>query len=194
MHSLGCLIYVLLIGSLMDAFESVVATILVRDGFWVQTSLKVDITKEEKREIKRPSSPRWEIDVVGYRPGDNLLRVVECKSYLDSRGVSIAAFDPTTKFATRFKLFNEPQTRTVVFRRLVAQLSDSKAIRPNPRIELCLAAGRIVNENTDKIRAHFDANGWLLFDPEWLRQQLLHIVADGYDNAIAAVTAKLLLR
>jgi hypothetical protein len=185
---------VLLIGKLMDAFESVVATILERDGFWVRTSLKVELTKEEKREIGRPSSPRWEIDIVGYRPGDNLLRVVECKSYLDSRGVSIAAFDPTKRFANRFKLFNEPTTRTVVFRRLVAQLSESKSIQPNPTVELCLAAGKIVNDNTEPIRSHFESNGWLLFDPDWLRQQLLHIAADGYDNAIAAVTAKLLLR
>ena len=178
----------------MDAFETVVATILERDGFWVRTSLKVELTKEEKREINRPSSPRWEIDVVAYRPGDNLLRVVECKSYLDSGGVNLAAFDSTSRFSQRFKLFNEPTTREVVFRRLVAQLTGSKAIQPNPKIELCLAAGKIVNGNTDPIRLHFDANGWLLFDPEWLKKHLLHIAADGYDNAIAAVTAKLLLR
>ena len=178
----------------MDAFETVVATILERDGFWVRTSLKVELSKAEKREINRPSSPRWEIDVLGYRPGDNLLRVVECKSYLDSGGVNLAAFDPNSKFSQRFKLFNEPITREVVFRRLVAQLTESKAIQADPKIELCLAAGKIVNGNTDPIRLHFNSNGWLLFDPEWLRQHLLLIAADGYDNAIAAVTAKLLLR
>ncbi|MFN7843512.1 MAG: hypothetical protein ACK5YR_25645 [Pirellula sp.] len=178
----------------MDSFESIVATILERDGFWVRTSMKVELTKAEKREIDRPSSPRWEIDVVGYRAGDNLLRVVECKSYLDSGGVNISAFDTTSKFSGRFKLFNEPTTREVVFRRLVAQLVASKAITPNPKIELCLAAGKIVNGNVDPIRSHFQAMGWLLFDPEWLRQKLLNIAADGYDNAIAAVTAKLLLR
>ena len=178
----------------MDSFETVVATILERDGFWVRKSLKVELTKAEKREINRPSSPRWEIDVVGYRAGDNLLRVVECKSYLDSGGVNMSAFDPASKFSARFKLFNEQTTREVVFRRLVAQLVESKAIQPNPRIELCLAAGKIVNGNTEPIRVHFDFMGWLLFDPEWLRQRLLHIAADGYVNAIASVTAKLLLR
>lgn len=178
----------------MDAFETIVATILERDGFWVRTTFKVELTKEEKREIGRPSSPRWEIDVVGYRPGDNLLRVVECKSYLDSRGVSLAAFDTSTRYASRFKLFNEPTTRNVVVRRLVAQLSESKMIQNDPTIELCLAAGKIVASHADGVRSHFDANGWLLFDPDWLREQLLNISADGYDNAIAAVTAKLLMR
>ena len=75
----------------MDAFEKLVAEILWAEGHWVQTSVRVNLTKEEKVRIGRPSSPRWEIDVVGYRGRDNILQVVECKSYLDSRGVTAAA-------------------------------------------------------------------------------------------------------
>ncbi len=65
----------------MDAFEQVVSEILWIDGFWVRTSVKVDLTKEEKVRIGRPSSPRWELDIVGYSGRDNTLHVVECKSY-----------------------------------------------------------------------------------------------------------------
>ena len=79
----------------MDAFEQVVASILQRKGYWTQTSVKVELTKEEKRAIGRPSSPRWELDVVGYRGSSNELLVVECKSYLDSYGVRASAFDGT---------------------------------------------------------------------------------------------------
>ncbi|HEY0160965.1 MAG TPA: helix-turn-helix domain-containing protein [Thermoanaerobaculia bacterium] len=50
----------------MDAFEQLVATVLDRNGYWVRTSVKVALTPEEKREIGRPSSPRWELDVVAY--------------------------------------------------------------------------------------------------------------------------------
>jgi len=60
----------------MDAFEHVIATILERDGFWVRTTFKVELTKEDKVAIGRPSSPRWELDVIGYRPAvtvDSLL-------------------------------------------------------------------------------------------------------------------------
>ena len=39
----------------MDAFESVVGEILHRDGYWIQPSVKVGLTKEEKRQIGRPS-------------------------------------------------------------------------------------------------------------------------------------------
>jgi hypothetical protein len=52
----------------MDSFEQVVAEILWREGYWVRTSVKVELTKEEKREIDLPSSPRWELDVVAYKP------------------------------------------------------------------------------------------------------------------------------
>lgn len=70
----------------MDAFEQLVSEILWMEGYWVRASLKVELTKEEKKAIGRPSSPRWELDIVAYSGRDNLLRVVECKSYLDSRG------------------------------------------------------------------------------------------------------------
>jgi hypothetical protein len=45
----------------MDAFEQVVSEILWMSGFWVRTSVKVELTKEEKRLIGRHSSPRWEL-------------------------------------------------------------------------------------------------------------------------------------
>jgi len=178
----------------MDAFESIIATILDRDGFWVRTSFKVALTKAEKREINRPSSPRWELDVVAYRPADNLLWVVECKSFLDSRGVAFKGLDPETGGSSRYKLFNEPKTREVVFRRMVQQLTDAGSICANPDIHLCLAAGKIVASDSDRLHSLFETNGWLLFDREWITDRLLKLAADGYDNAVASVTAKLLFR
>jgi hypothetical protein len=49
---------------LWTAFEQVIAELLWRNGYWVQTSFKVELTKLEKIKIGRPSSPRWEIDIV----------------------------------------------------------------------------------------------------------------------------------
>src|SRR5262249_33558674 len=103
----------------MDAFEAVVASILQRQGYWTLTSVKVELTKAEKRAVGRHSSPRWELDIVAYRGGYNELRVVECKSFLDSPGVECCAFDGTNADAARrYKLFCEPTLRRVVFRRL----------------------------------------------------------------------------
>lgn len=110
----------------MDAFEQVVSEILWMEGYWVRTSVKVELTKEEKKAIGRPSSPRWELDIVGYRGRDNLLRVVECKSYLDSGGVALRAFDGRDeRFAEKFKLFVDDQLRNVVFGRLGQQFTTS---------------------------------------------------------------------
>lgn len=71
----------------MDAFEAVVAMLLRREGYWVIPSFKVDLTKDEKRAIKRHSSPRWEIDLAAYKGATNELIAIECKSFLDSIGV-----------------------------------------------------------------------------------------------------------
>jgi hypothetical protein len=110
----------------MDAFEQVVSEILWMSGFWVRTSVKVELTKEEKRLIGRHSSPRWELDIVGYSGRENFLRVVECKSFLDSVGVRACAFDGSDpEEAKRYKLFNEPDLRRIVFNRLCLQFRRS---------------------------------------------------------------------
>lgn len=178
----------------MDAFEAVVAAILQRQGFWTLTSVKVELTKEEKREIGRYSSPRWELDVVAYRGKDNKVLVVECKSYLDSPGVDRGAFDGSNKEAeTRYKLFSEEALRKVVFRRLEHQLVSGGFCAEGPTIRLCLAAGKIKGDES-WLQAHFKEKGWLLFGPEYIRQELVKLRDSGYENSVAAVVTKLLLR
>jgi hypothetical protein len=180
----------------MDAFEQVVSDILWRQGYWVRTSVKVNLTKEEKRLIDRHTAPRWELDIVAYSGRDNLLWVVECKSYLDSRGVALRAFDGSDdKFAARFKLFTDERLRSVVFNRLRLELAESGACRPLPEIKLCLACGRIASD-TDRtgLRALFAERGWELWDEAWLRDRLRQMAEYGYENQVSAVVAKLLLR
>jgi hypothetical protein len=180
----------------MDAFEQVVAEILWREGYWVRTSVKVELTKEEKRAIDLPSSPRWEIDVVAYRAKDNHLKVVECKSYLDSPGVKLHGFDGSNdKAAGRFKLFNKPKLRQVVLDRLKLQFAESGACLANANVTLCLACGRIAS-NTDRegLREHFARQGWELWDEKWLRDRLKEMAGGGYENQVSAVVSKLLLR
>lgn len=50
----------------MDAFEQLAADLFWNLGYWVCTEFKVALTAHEKREINRPSSPRWEVDLVAY--------------------------------------------------------------------------------------------------------------------------------
>jgi hypothetical protein len=180
----------------VDAFEQIVSEILWMDGYWVRTSVKVDLTKEEKRLIGRHSSPRWELDIVAYSGRDNLLRVVECKSYLDSVGVRASGFDgSSTDHARRYKLFNEAELRRVVFNRLCLQMAESGACRPSAEIRLSLACGKLRNESDrEALRAHFKKNDWELWDEPWLRERLLRMAKQGYENQVSAVVSKLLLR
>jgi hypothetical protein len=180
----------------MDAFEQVVSEILWMEGYWVRTSVKVALTKGEKKAIGRPSSPRWELDIVAYSGRYNLLRVVECKSYLDSRGVALRAFDGSDEgFAKRFKLFGDKRLRNVVFERLRKQFAESGACRPKPVVKLCLACGRIASvADREKLHKHFAKKGWELWDEKWLQEKLGVMSKRGYENQVSAIVAKLLLR
>lgn len=123
-----------------------------------------------------------------------MVEVVECKSYLDSRGVALRAFNGIdSKFAERFKLFTDEQLRSVVFNRLRLQFAESGACRSDPTVKLCLACGRIATDaDRAGLRKHFAANGWELWDEHWLEQHLRRMAGQGYENQVSAVVAKLL--
>jgi hypothetical protein len=171
-----------------------VATILDRAGYWVRTSVKVNLTREDKQAIGRPSAPRWELDVVAYSGRDNELLVVECKSYLDSGGVHLASFEgPKAETETRYKLFSDDDLRRVVLARLEAQLVEQGFCPPGTKARLCLAAGNIYRD-AERLREIFDANGWKLFERSWLISGLEALAKESYENSVASVVAKLLLR
>jgi len=179
----------------MDAFEQVVAEILWREGYWVRTSFKVELTKEEKRLIGRASTPRWEIDVVAFNAQRNEIKAIECKSYMDSRGVKFIGFDPSSSESSRYKLFNDNNLREIVFGRLRTQLAEKGMCTPTTIVKLCLACGRVASsDDRESIGNHFAERGWEFWDEEWLRTRLHAMSRDGYENQVSAVVSKLLLR
>jgi hypothetical protein len=178
----------------MESFEQVVATILDRAGYWVRTSVKVNLTREDKQTIGRPSAPRWELDVVAYSGRANELLVVECKSYLDSAGVRAASFEgPKAADETRYKLFSDESLRGVVLSRLETELVAQGFCPPGTKARLCLAAGNIHGDSA-LLRAIFEAKGWQLFERSWLIAGLEALATESYENSVASVVAKLLLR
>jgi hypothetical protein len=180
----------------VDSFESVVAQILERKGYWIRRCFKVNLTKEEKRAISRPSSPRWEIDILAYKASENEVLVVECKSYLDSPGVSAIAFEEQHGASkSNLKLFVEPTLREVVLARLSKQLIGAGLCADEPMIRLGLAAGHITTEvDRTKVRSIFALKGWELFDENWMISELRALANDGYEDLVPSVVAKLLLR
>ena len=179
----------------MDAFEAVIAAVLQRQGFWTLTSVKVELTKAEKRTIGRHSSPRWEIDVVAYSGRSNTLRIVECKSFLSPRVLSVGPLTARMRDAAkRYKLFCEPTLRRVVFGRLKKQLKASGFCPPGVTTTLCLAAGKIRGDE-DWLHSQFKRKGWILWGPSFIRAEPRLCVKWAMRTALQqAVVAKLLLR
>lgn len=178
----------------MDSFESIVRTIFESKGYWVKTSFKVEITKEEKRNIGRPSSPRWELDVVAYKGGSKEILVIECKSYLDSPGVKADGLK-NGKYKERYKLFNEDTLRNVVFNRLLTQLVDSGACSEDTTVKLCLASGKVASvPDRDELSEYFRTKGWNFYSDEWIKNELINLSNSAYEDEVATVTTKILTR
>jgi hypothetical protein len=181
----------------MNAFETLVASCLWRDGYWVQNSVWVHLTRRDCERIKRPTIARWEIDLVAYRPGE--LLAVECKSYLDSPGVRFAAFNADdrnyARFSKNFKLFNDDSLRRVVLTRLRTQLCQLGTCESDVPTRLALAYGRSLNGSDKlKIARLFAKRRWRLFDDDWLRKNVRDLSASRYTDDSVALTAKLIMR
>lgn len=176
----------------MDAFEQVIAEIFWKEGYWVQTSVKVNLSKEQKRQLENPSMPRPEIDVLAYNSRDNILKAIECKSFLDSRGVQAAELNGNKK-SNRYKLFRNEALKNVVLESLKEQLIARGACSPDVRVVLCLACGKVASENDRvELRSICLSLGWELFDDEWIGRKVRSMADVGYENQVSTVVAKLL--
>jgi len=85
--------------------------------------------------------------------------------------------------------------RRVVVNRLIAELVETGACLPKPSVTLCLAAGKVKSErDREALRQHFKANGWLLWDDQWICKALRDVSNGSYENDVASLVTKLLLR
>lgn len=97
--------------------------------------------------------------------------------------------------AKHYKLFTRPELRKVVLNRLGLQLVEAGLCPQVPQMRLALACGKIRNEaDRTRIRDHFGAQGWELWDEHWLRERVEAMARQGYENQVSAVIAKLLRR
>ena len=179
----------------MDYFERLVGTLLEREGYWVQQSYKVELSKADKRHLGKPSLPRPEIDLLAYKAGTNELLVIEVKSYLDSFGVDYQKVCVSHReMEGRYKLFTNLKYRNLVLKRLVAQLKESGSIKAGTLPTLCLAAGKFKPGSESPIRKHFLRKGWKLITPSEIREGLVELANVGYENDPTILAAKVLLR
>jgi hypothetical protein len=164
----------------MNAFEELVAGLLRREGYWTHQSYKVVLSKQDKVSIGKPSLPRIEIDILGYKASSNTLLWVECKSYLDSSGVSLSNFDAENG---RYKVFANKELRSVATKQLISQATKSGLALGHPKVEYWLVAGHIARESRLGLQKRFDSEGWKLRTDEWIVSQL-KAMADDRGEAI----------
>lgn len=178
----------------MDAFEQIVKIVLEGQGWWVRQGYKVELTKDEKVAVGRYSTPRWEIDLIAFQPRSNQVLLIECKSFLDSGGVSAKEFiDSDTPTKGRYKLFNESKLREVVMTRLKNQLVSEGLLSKTAQVSLALAVGKFRSaSDRQALQDRFDSRGWKLIDDLQLREWALELSERGYEDNVATIVAKLI--
>lgn len=181
----------------MDYFEATVKTLLESEGYWVRQSFKVNLKKDEKHEVARPSTPRPEIDLLAYKPGCNEILAIEVKSYLDSNGVSLESIrqvhdDPPA--TGRYKLFTCTKYREVVFRRLAQDLVESGMLDKPLRVRLGLVAGKVHKKEEKALADYLQGLGYFFWGPSDVRTRLAAFADAAYENDPVVIAAKVLLR
>lgn len=144
----------------MDYFEGIVKTLLENEGYWVRQSFKVNVTKQEKREIGKHSIPRPEIDILAYKPEIDSIIAFEAKSYFDSPGVKFSELEIEHDIPEgRYKLFTCANYREIVFNRLKIDLKEIGMGTSKTYISLGLAAGNVCQSKSEDIRNLFSTKG-----------------------------------
>jgi hypothetical protein len=180
----------------VDYFEEIACKILEEKGYWIRRSFKVELTKEEKRNIGKHSIPRPEIDILAYNQKSNVVIAVEAKSYFDSPGVRYEELIEDHIIPQgRYKLFTSNRYRSIVFGRLKRQLIDIGMISKDTVITLGLIAGNVYRRESEKIENYFMEKKpkWYFWGPEEVRGCVKQFSEMGYDNNPAVITAKILL-
>jgi hypothetical protein len=179
----------------MDYFEAIVKTLLEDDGFWTRQSFKVNISKEDKRNIGKPTIPRPEIDLIAFKPASKEILVVEVKSYLDSSGVHLSCLQERHEIPEgRYKLFTCENYREIVFTQLNKDLMSLGLIDTKHKIRLGLAAGNVYRKSEQEINEYFDSQSMFFWGPSEIKKRIQGLATKGYENDPTVIAAKVLMR
>ena len=179
----------------MDHFETIIKTLLEAEGYWVRASFRVNLTKEEKRRIGKPSIPRPEIDLLSLSPRKNEIVAFEAKSFLDSPGVKLCDLEKNYDVPEgRYKLFTCVRYNEIVFKRLRTDLISLGMATNKTRIRLGLAAGNVHQNRISEIRDLIESRGWVFWSPEDVKRKLSALAERSYENEFAMIAAKILTR
>lgn len=179
----------------MDAFENLAAQLLQESGYWILQSVKVNLDKKEKNEINKPTTPRPEIDIIAYDRKNEILYLIEAKSYIDSQGVKFLDIDKEYEIQEgAYKLLTCEKYRNVVTKRLKKDLILRGYITEDTSICYGLIAGNIYQNKYKEILKLYKTKGWLFWGPEDIKKRLSDLSKKGYEDNAVTMTAKILLK
>lgn len=179
----------------MDYFESIIKTLLEAEGYWVRQSFKIELTKDEKVRIGKPSIPRPEIDLLALQHSRNELLALEAKSFLDSPGVRLSELQIAHDVPEgRYKLFTSERYRSVVMEGLRRNLLDLHMIDSKTKIILGLAAGKVYQNMGDAVAEFMKSKDWVFWSPQYIKHQVTKLAERGYENDPTIIAAKILSR
>ena len=180
----------------MNAFEQIIEKLLRQEGYWTRIGYKVNLTPAMKKVIGIPSMPRPEFDILAYKPSRNELLWVECKSYLDSRGVIADAVTGIDEERARgFNVFTNRKFRDITTRELLNQMLVERLFLQRPNVNYCLVAGKIASEtDRERLREYFTEKIWILYDDGWIKSKLADLTNLGYEDDESIIVAKLFQR
>ena len=162
----------------MNAFEDIVKLYLEEEGYWVRPSVKIEISKDDKKALGLSTMPRPEIDLVALNVRENELVLVEVKSFLDSQGVfweNVCDEKGDYVYAKRYRLFTNKEFRKIVTKRLRQEYQRRGLINEKTKINYALAVGKFHSSKDEgKIREHFSKRGrdWKLFSPTDIKNRI----------------------
>jgi len=179
----------------MDYFESICKTLLEDEGYWVRQSYKVELSKQQKNSLGKPSLPRPEIDLLAFNHQKDELIIFEVKSFFDSSGVRLNDMQHTHKFPEgRYKLVTCENYRKIIEDNVTKDLVSKGLISNKTQPKLGLIFGKVRASDGEKIRDFCDEKKWFYWSPEDVQIRVKNLALKGYENEPSVITAKILLR
>jgi hypothetical protein len=179
----------------MDHFENIVRLLLEKEGYWVISSFKVNLTKEEKAATGKHTIPRPEINLIAYRPKDGYVLALEVYSYLDSTGVSVDKLAERHDLTSgRFKLFTSEKYRNIVFNRLSNDLIERGYLASKIPIKLGLVAAKVKNGTDADVLDYMVKEDLFYWSPKMIKDKIIPLAKDGYENEALYIVTKILMR
>jgi hypothetical protein len=179
----------------MDCFETIAATLLEFDGYWVRRSFKVNVTPQDKKRLGKNSMPRPEIDLLAFKPKEDLIIAFEAKSYLYSKGVQLAEITtPRETSEGRYKIFTCKKYRDIVIKQLKKDLIDMGMATKSTKIKLGLIAAKVEGgeDGSNQLAAFMRKHHWEFWRPATVKEKLEALADLDYENDVAVVASKIL--